>query len=180
MRNTFGVLAAVALLAVSVSAQDKEDKENDRAGRTVTKSLSAPDAVCTFADGKQLTVRYKRTAVDRNEDLPIGKLWPSSGSAMLLFTPVGLAIGGFEIPAGAFSMYIIPGSDDWTLIVNKNVDESAKYDETQDLLRTPMKTGEIGAPAEEFRVYFAHIAPRQCNMRLYYGRRGSWAEFRER
>jgi Protein of unknown function (DUF2911) len=177
MRKAFVALAAVALLTVSASAQDNG---RGQTGSTMVKGLGSEAATCTFADGKQLTVRYKRTAVDRKEDLPIGKLWPSNGSAMFLFTPVGLTIGGVEIPAGAFSLYIIPGNDDWTLIVNKNVDESAKYDEAQDLLRTPIKTGELGSPAEEFKVYFGHIAPKQCNMRLYYGRTGAWAEFRER
>lgn len=72
-----------------------------------------------------------------------------------------------------------PGHNDWTLIINKNVTENASYDETHDLLRIPMNTGQVEQPAKEFVVYFAHIAPKQCNIRLYYGTTGAWAEFRE-
>jgi hypothetical protein len=89
---------------------------------------------------------------------------------MLLFTQTGLRIGGAQIPAGAFSLFVIPGHDDWTLVVNRNVPEGSEYDEAQDLARTPMKTGEL---------YFAHVAPRQCNLRLYYGKTGAWAELQE-
>jgi hypothetical protein len=177
MRKSLGTLAVLALLVVFVAA---EDKERDQSAGTMAKSLNVPAAICTFSDGKQLTVRYKRTEVEKKEGLPVGKRWPSDEPAMVLFTPVGLVINDAEIPPGAFSLYVIPEKDDWTLVVNRNVDESAKYDETQDLVRAPMKIGEIGQPVKEFTVYFAHIAPKQCNLRLYYGKTGSWAEFSER
>jgi len=116
-------------------------------------------------------VRYKRPPANLKEGLPTGKLWPTS-STMFLFTPVSLIIGDSRIPAGAFSLYVLPGHGDWTLIVNKNVTESAKYDEAEDLLPIPMKTGKLSQPATEFTIYFAHIAPKQCNMRMYYGTTG--------
>lgn len=177
MKKALGTLAVLALLAVAAPARDKA---SDRAPGTITRALDTSTAVCTFADGNQLRVRYQRAAVDTREGLPLGKMWPSNGPAtMFLFTPVKLTIGGTEIPVGAFSMYVIPEKDHWTLIVNKNVNEGANYDKAQDLLRATMQTGEIGQPAEQFTVYFAHIAPKQCNMRVYYGKSGSWAEFRE-
>ena len=40
---------------------------------------------------------------------------------MLLFTQGATTLGGSPIPVGAFSMYVIPGRDEWTLIVNRNV-----------------------------------------------------------
>ena len=177
MRKAFVVLA-LALLGMSAWAQDKGKDRVEDPVKAVAKTLNPPPVVCTFADGKQVSVRYKRPPVERRGDLPEGKVWPPSAS-MFLFTPVALTIGNSVIPAGAFSLYVIRGHDDWTLIVNKNVTEGAKYDEMEDLLRTAMKIGELGQPATELTVYFAHIAPKQCNMRLYYGKTGSWAEFQE-
>jgi Protein of unknown function (DUF2911) len=177
MRKALVVLAVVALWTFA-SGQDKGKDGAESAGTATTDSLSVQVPVCTFADGKQLSVRYNRPPADRSEHFSMGKLWPPSNS-MFLFTPVALTIGGSAIPPGAYSLYVIPEHNDWTLIVNKNVTEGAKYDDMQDLLRTPMKTGQLDQPAQAFTVYLAHLAPKQCNIRLYYGNTGSWAEFRE-
>jgi Protein of unknown function (DUF2911) len=55
---------------------------------------------------------------------------------MILFTQTTLLIGRSDVPIGAYSMYIIPGERQWTLIVNKNVDVRSRYDKLQDILRT--------------------------------------------
>ena len=178
MKKAVVALAALALLVMPISAQDNGKDRGKNPAKARTDTLNAPPAVCTLADGKQLSVQYKQPPAGRKEELSDGKGWPPSAS-MFLFTPVALTIGESLIPAGAFSLYIVPGHDDWTLIVNKNVTEGAEYDKKQDLLRTPMSIGSLSQPATELTVYFAHIAPKQCNLRLYYGRTGSWVEFRE-
>lgn len=99
---------------------------------------------------------------------------------MFLFTQTALTLGSSQIPADAYSLYIIPEDQNWTLVVNKNVNAGNKYDEKQDLTRAPMQLGQIDSPIKPAQVAFDHIAPKQCNMRLYYGSVGAWAEFREK
>ncbi|HXY49310.1 MAG TPA: DUF2911 domain-containing protein [Terriglobales bacterium] len=169
---------AVVLFAVSIWAQDKTKDRVEQIETSTMEPVAAPAAVCSFVDGNQMSVRYQRRPVVHSEELPNGRPWPVRGS-LFLFTPVALTVGNFSIPVGAFSLFVIPGHDKWTLIVNKNLIEGATYDETQDLLRIPMNVGELGQPAPELTVSFAHVAPKQCNLRLYYGKTGSWAEFRE-
>jgi hypothetical protein len=179
MRNAVVAIALFAMLGMSAWAQEKGEGRVENPVKAMTRDLNSPPVVCTLADGKELSVRYNRPSADRREELANGKVWPASAS-IFLFTSVALTIGDSGIPAGAFSLYFIPARDGRTLIVNKSVTEGAKYDETQDLLRTPMKIGELTPPATEVTFYFAYIAPKQCNMRLYYGKIGSWAEFTER
>ena len=179
MRNAVVAIVLLAMLGVSAWAQEKEEGRVENPGKAMTRALNSPPAVCTLADGKELSVRYNRPSADRREELANGKVWPASAS-IFLFTSVALTTGDSGIPAGAFSLYVIPANDGWTLIVNKNVTEGAKYDETQDLLGTPMKIGELTPPGTEVTFYFESIAPTQCNMRFYYGKIGSWAEFSER
>ena len=107
------------------------------------------------------------------------KVWTPSDSPMDLFTQVELTLGDTVIPTAAYSMYLLPGKESWTLIVNKNVTAGSPYDEKQDLLRSPMQGGQL-SKAEKFHVAFAHIAPKQCNMRIYHGKTASWAEFKEK
>lgn len=181
MRKVFVALATVVLLTTTTWAVD-EEQGNDRVrshASSVGQSSGTEEALCTFADGKQLSVRYPRANSEQHQKLTVGKRWPSELSKMFLFTQVALKIGGTTIPAGAFSLYVIPGDDDWTLVVNKNVLEGTEYDQSQDLLRTPMNTGQLSQSSDKFTVYFAQVAPKQCNMRLYYGKKGAWAELRE-
>jgi hypothetical protein len=77
-------------------------------------------------------------------------------------------------------MYVIPHRGNWTLILNKNVSEGSKYDEHQDLSRAEMQMGQLSQPNQQFSVFFGHVAPKQCNMRMYYGKTGTWVEFKEK
>jgi hypothetical protein len=97
-----------------------------------------------------------------------------------LFTQTALTLGNSEIPPGAYSLYVIPAKENWSLVVNKNVTPDSKYDAAQDLARTSIETGELGNPLKQPKVAFAHIGPKQCNMRLYYEKTGTWAEFHEK
>ncbi|HKV81427.1 MAG TPA: DUF2911 domain-containing protein [Candidatus Sulfotelmatobacter sp.] len=137
-------------------------------------------ATCTFDDGKQMSVRYN-TGVSADKREPSkGKVWAPGESPMTLFTQTDLMAGSTRIPTDAYSLYLIPGEKDWTLIVNKGVKPGSPYDEQQDLLRTTMEIGQVNPPEKELHVSFAHVAPKQCNLRVYYGGTGTWAEFREK
>jgi Protein of unknown function (DUF2911) len=153
-------------------------------GAMVTPSFSQQaatntTATCNFDDGKQISVRYDKEATTSRE-LPAGKVWTPGGQPMLLFTQVALSANDSEIPVGAYSMYIVRERDNWTLVVNKNVNSGAKYDKHQDLVRMGMLMGQLSEPQNQFTVAFGHGQPKQCNMRIYYGKEGTWAEFREK
>ncbi len=143
-------------------------------------ALNTASAVCNFQDGKQLIVRYQKEDRNGKSGLPAGKLWTPGGRPMLLFTQSELSISNSQIPIGAYSMYVIPQKEAWTLILNKNVTEGSKYDEQQDLLRAETQVGQLSKASERFSVFFAHVAPKQCNMRMYYGKIGTWVEFKEK
>lgn len=142
-------------------------------------SVNNDSASCTFQDGKQVSVLYTDEATG-GQDLPSGKLWTPGKTPMLLFTQVAVSVGDTEIPIGAYSMYVIPQKDSWTLVLNKDVTPGSKYDEHQDLVRAPMQIGQISDPDKQFRVLFGHLAAKQCSMRLYFGKVGAWVEFQEK
>jgi hypothetical protein len=131
---------------------------------------------CTFQDGSQLTVRYRETAPARKGDLPTGKVWSPGEVPMLLFTEVPLKVANTDLPVGAYSMYVIPSKDKWTLIVSKNVNASGAYDEKMDIVRTPMDTGKLPVAMDAPKVSLAHISPKVCSLRVDYGKTGAWAD----
>jgi hypothetical protein len=141
---------------------------------------SAPEpaeAFCGFDDGSTIKVQYSTAA---KNDFHDGKIWEPGGSPLILFTQATLTIGGTEIPSGAYSMYVLPRKQHWTLIVNKNVVAKNKYDEKLDLVRVPMESTTVETPFKRLEVAFAHVAPKECNLRIYYERTGAWAEFHEK
>ena len=136
-------------------------------------------ASCTFDDGKQISVRYN-PAPESGKSLPLGKVWAPGGSPMFLFTSATLLVGNSEIPVGAYSVYAIPEKRDWTLIINRDVNSGAGYKESQDIARAPMQVGELPQSQQQTSIYFGHSAPKQCNMRIYYGAAATWVESQEK
>jgi DUF2911 family protein len=133
---------------------------------------------CTFDDDKEISIRY--TPVKVGEKLVNGKPWSPGGSPMILFAQAETVINNASIPLGAYKLYVIPNKNNWLLVINKNVAAGAAYDESQDVVRAPMESGQLSEPTKELDLAFAHIAAKVCNLRLYYGKAGSFAEFKEK
>ena len=164
--NKLTMTAALLISTVCVVAAQSDPK-------------NLPTASCSFQDGKQITVRYSNDTPG-GRDIPSGRVWSPGGQPMLLFTQTPLIADNTDIPTGAYSMFIVREKNDWTLVVNKNVSTGSKYDKHLDVVRMGMLMGQLSAPQKEFTVLFGHTDPRQCNMRIYYGNSGTWAEFKEK
>ncbi len=142
-------------------------------------------ATCNFDKTKQVAVEYQRIAIDVKKkllgnDIPYGKVWTPGGKPMTLFTNTPVSIGDKDIPVGAYTLFVIPEEKKWTLIVSKSTDTSGKHDEKDDVARVPMQVGELPNPESEFSVYFAHVAPTQCSMRLDLDQARAWTVIQEK
>ena len=149
------------------------------AQQTAADSLTG-SSVCTFDDGKQVSARYKPVAAGRGVGAPTGKVWAPGGLAMTLFTDTGVKLGDTLISAGAYTMYLLPGKKDWTLIVSRNVTIDSEYDKNQDLVRTPMQTGELSQAEGQLKIFFGHTGPKRCEINVDYGKSRAWIEFMEK
>lgn len=133
-------------------------------------------ASCTYTNGASLTVRYSDANPGKKHELQNGKVWSPGDVPMLLFIETPVTVSGVDLAVGAYSMFVIPDKGKWTLIVNKNVDEKAPYDEKQDLARTTMQTGQLPTAAEQPHVSFGHLSPKVCSLRVDFGKTGAWAD----
>jgi hypothetical protein len=63
-------------------------------------------------------------------------------------------VGGLHVVAGTYSLFTIPETSGWTLILNKTAKQwgAFKYEDTQDLGRTPMKIRSLDTPVEQFTI----------------------------
>jgi hypothetical protein len=159
-------LTFCAAIAVPASAQSATESQTQ-------------SSICTLADGKQVTVRYTPVAANSKIDLVKGKTWGPGNEPMYLFTEAEVSFGGSDLAVGAYSIYVIPNGNKWTLIVNKDVSGGNKYDEKQDLAHTQMNSEQV-SDAQPFSIVFAHLAPRQCSLQINYGRLTTTADFNEK
>jgi hypothetical protein len=145
---------------------------------------SGGTATCNYDDDKQLVVQYQHVTINLKKPLslqiPFGKVWSPAGKPMTLFTNTPVQIGSRNLPIGAYTLFVIPNSKQWTLVVSKSTDVNGSYDEQQDLVRVPMESGELPSSQPEFSVTFAHIAPDQCNIRLDLEKTGHFVVFQKR
>ena len=137
-------------------------------------------ATCDFHDGMEITAQFNGSVMSDKDQPRNGKVWLPGGSPITLFTQVPLILNHVEIPVGAYSMYVIPNKKEWTLIVSKNVTSPKTYDEKQDLVRAPMELGGVNSPPKQLELSFAHVAPKQCSIRLYYETTGAFVDFNEK
>jgi hypothetical protein len=132
-------------------------------------------AVCTFADDTEMSVRYNPVSTKDNPHAQNGKVWAPGGSALLLFTQSELSLNNISLPVGAYSLYLIPDKNTWTLVVNKNVNPASAYNEKEDLVRLKMEGAKLGSPADKLNISFGRVAPKQCEIRAYFDQSGTWA-----
>ena len=125
---------------------------------------------CNFDDDNQVTIQYNPTVKDPPKN---GKVW-SPGVTLYVQTP--LTVGTSTLALGAYSIHFIPDKKNWTLIVNKNVNDGATYNSTEDVVRAPMELGELPAPQKDLQLAFAHMG-NECSLRAYYQKTGAFAAF---
>jgi hypothetical protein len=87
--------------------------------------------------------------------VPWDKIWRlGADEATLLITQAPLQFGSVEVPAGAYSMYMLPSESGASkLVINKMIGQwGLTYDEKQDVGRVDLKKDDLTAPVEQFTI----------------------------
>jgi hypothetical protein len=153
-------LIALITLTTVVIAQDK-------------KPASPPgQATMTFADGRTVTIDYSRPSMRSRKIfgglVPYDQVWRTGANAATsLKTDVDLNIGGTTVPKGSYTLYTLPGSNGWQLIVNKQTGQwGTEYNQAQDLARIPMKVTQRSSGLELFTISFDKTGGNSATLKL--------------
>ncbi|RDV15550.1 DUF2911 domain-containing protein [Pontibacter diazotrophicus] len=137
MKNT-RILNSLALLFVCMLMSTIAWAQNEQ--------KASPPATATGKVGEaDITVNYSSPAVKGRQiwgDLvPYGEVWRAGANeATTVTVDEDVMVEGKELPAGTYSLYTIPGEDEWTVIFNKTAKQwGTQYDEGQDALRVTTK-----------------------------------------
>ena len=120
-----------------------------------TKPMPSPPAdTSQTVDGKTVSIHYNAPSMRGRKIfgglVPYDKVWRTGANpATALKTDVNLKIGTASVPAGSYTLYTLPSTGTWKLIINKQTGQwGTKYDQSQDLARVDMKTETLSSPQE--------------------------------
>jgi hypothetical protein len=146
-------MALVSLTIFAASSCAQQDKGSRPSPPT--------KAECKLADGKTITIDYSSPRMKGRkifgELVPYGKIWRAGANEATTFvTTADLNVGGTTVPAGSYTIFVIPNADKWTLVISKKTGEwgTAYSGEANDLARVDMAVSKTPAPVENFTIDF--------------------------
>jgi hypothetical protein len=119
-----------------------------------------------------VTVTYGRPGVrDRvifGDLVPYDEVWRTGANESTAITfSDNVMIEGEELTAGTYSLYTIPGLDEWSVIFNNNLSWGTQYDPTMDELRVSVQP-ETGEFMEQMMVYFENVEENSGHMVIHW------------
>lgn len=143
--NLLLMLCCLSLLTLETHAQEKP--------------LSPKETVKGKVSGVDTEIVYCRPSARGRKMIggkdPYGKVWRTGANAATTIEfkkPV--KIEGKNLPAGKYALFTIPNENEWTIIINKNYDQSgaSNYDEKEDVLRVNVKPKKLDKFVETFTI----------------------------
>jgi hypothetical protein len=115
------------------------------------------DTSATIA-GQQIRVEYYAPSMRGRKVMgglvPYGLVWCTGANwATKITTAAALDMGGLKLPRGSYSIWTLPTTKEWTLIINSETGQfHLDYDKTRDFGRTKMNLETLPSPVETFKI----------------------------
>ncbi|MGM0547197.1 MAG: DUF2911 domain-containing protein [Bacteroidota bacterium] len=170
MKKTGSILLKSAILVFAAvfisSAAFAQERANDE-------PRVSPNATVSQTVGTtEVTITYGRPAVnDRTifgDLVPYGEVWRSGANeATALVVSDDVSIEGHTLEAGTYSLYSIPGEDEWTIIINDLMSWGTQYDESGDVVRFTVEPEEAEF-REQLMFYFENVTEKSATIVLHW------------
>ncbi|MHA4810705.1 DUF2911 domain-containing protein [Flavitalea flava] len=148
---------------------------NSTAQQIKTPAPSPPQTVKQDFGLSSIELSYSRPGIKGRtifgDLVPYGKVWRTGANqATTLTFGDEVTIGGTKIPAGKYGLLTIPGQDEWTVIITKQLDVTnpAAYKADQDLVRVKVRNQELPFSIESFTIMFNNITSVSCDLAIFW------------
>ncbi|KXK41280.1 MAG: asparagine synthetase B [Bacteroidetes bacterium OLB11] len=101
--------------------------------------------------------------------VPYDKHWRTGANSNTKLTfGENVTFGGKIVPAGTYSLYTIPGVENWVVVLNKSTENwgNAGYNADNDLLRIDVRPIQKKEITETFTIELSKMTPNSCVMEL--------------
>lgn len=176
--NTNRALSTVLAIAASAGlalAQPSPPKETSVAinGKTITIKYSAP------------SVKGRKIFGGTDALQPDNTIWRAgANNATALHTDADLKIGGVDVPAGDYTLYVNLDPKAWQLVISKqkgqwgiNRDGSTSLDPTKEVGRATMKMSSPGALVETYKMTLASAGGNKGTLTLEWENKKASVDF---
>jgi hypothetical protein len=169
------ILALFATLSFSSALTAQANVAGDRMSPNPDKPLPSPaqHAQVNFAPSPAtIDISYNSPSIRGRKIMgglvPYGKVWRTGANpATTLVTTTPIHIGTLAVPAGTYTVYTLPGEQQWLLIINKQIGQwGTEYHPDQDLGRIPMKAVPMSSPQEVMSITFEHTTPTSTQLHV--------------
>jgi hypothetical protein len=145
-------------------------REGRAAEPDTTTIVPAPDArqspvaiaATTLEDGTYLKIVYssprKRGRKIFGELVPYDEVWRTGANEATEITATrDFSLGDHAVQAGTYALFTVPGSESWTIILNRVLGQWGKYeyDPDADVLRFDVEPADPGKQYEAFTIEFS-------------------------
>lgn len=132
------------LLTVDVMAQEKPLSPQ----ATVEGKIGAANVKIVYC---QPSARNRKMLGGKE---PYGQVWRTGANeATTIEFDKPVKLEGKDVPAGKYSLFTIPGENEWTIILNKDAKQwGDKYNEKNDLMRVKVKPTKTDNFVETFNI----------------------------
>jgi tetratricopeptide (TPR) repeat protein len=125
----------------------------------------SPTATISQAVGiSNISIEYSRPGVKGREIfgglVPYEKIWRTGANKATKITFGEDAIfGGVKVKKGAYSLFTIPGKEEWTILLNSETEMwgAGDYDEAKEVCNLKIKSGVSNEFKESFTIDFANF-----------------------
>ncbi len=120
----------------------------------------------------EVELSYSRPGVkDRTifgDLVPYGKIWRTGANAATKIEVEGdVMLSGKKLSKGKYSVFTIPGKDEWTVIINSDSKASvSQYKEDKDVLRFTVKPMKTASKVETFTMLFANVTSNSADWQI--------------
>ncbi|MFK8057064.1 MAG: DUF2911 domain-containing protein [Saprospiraceae bacterium] len=166
-QNRLTVLLLALCFGVSLMAQDAMmDAETQPRADRITTTEPVPKKSPMNSASVRTDAGYARVVYSQpmlrgrqmlGDQVSYGKVWRAGANeATELFTTAPLEFEGQKLPAGAYSVFIIPQADKWTIVFNKDLGQwgAYSYDKSHDALRVDVPVKKNRDAYEAYTMFF--------------------------
>jgi hypothetical protein len=166
--------AAALTLALSIPMLAQSTGMAGMAPQSSDKPLLSPARHAQVALGSAtIDISYNSPSIRHRKIfgglVPYGEVWRTGANpATTLVTSVDITIGTLSVPAGTYTLYTLPGEQQWLFIVNKQIGQwGTEYHQEQDLGRIPMQVAPApSSPQEMMSLTFEKTTPRSTQLHV--------------
>lgn len=138
----------------------------------IPEASSTQTIIQDFGLGK-ITITYSRPNVKGRKIFgginPYGQVWRTGANyATTISFSENVIIEGNKVPAGTYSLFSIPNTDKWTIILNKTAKQwgAYTYKQEDDLVRFDVKPVTVEEKRETFTVQFTNCTTKYNDLNL--------------